>query len=81
MLKLFHVREHEAEAPQWESGHCKETVKNLACPSWQFYFFIGIINPHPTKILAGHENIALASYGRSPWEIKAVEGQQGLPLG
>ena len=83
VLKLFHMRDHEPEAPQWESGHCKESVKDLGCPGWQFLFFIGIIKPPPPppKILASHENTALASCGRSSWEIQAVEGQQGLPLG
>lgn len=83
VLKLFHMRERESEAPQWESGHCKELVKDLGCPSWQFSFFIWIINPSPLpkKILASHENTALASCGRSSWEIQAVEGQQDLPLG
>lgn len=43
-----------------------------------FHFFYCIIRPPspPPKILAGRENTALASCGRSSWETQAEEGHQ-----
>lgn len=82
VLKLFRVRECEPEAPPWESERCR--VSQGPGVSWlAIFIFYWIIRPPspPPKVMASHENTALASCGRSRWETRAVEGHQVLLLG
>lgn len=64
---------------EWESGHCSQS-RTSGVPAGNFHFHSNPLLPLAPIISAGYENAELESWGRSSWEIQAIEGQQGLPV-